>query len=446
MECGQNLSTSTVQNVQKDVRRIGCPLGAERLGYGGEGHASIDLAVDAFDSAAFLRKWAQDWCDMQDVDGRINHSAPTMGGGGGPAWSGFILALPWEIYLAYGDLSILRQTFPFAKKWLAYLARHIGADNLLAPVSPGKWNCQNGDAWLFLGDWIAPGRNEASDSSEALLFNNCYHVYVLGLACQMARLLGEEAEAQMFQDHAAILKQAIHRRFFVPATGAYLDTKQVHCVMPMVSGVVENAYVPALEQNLENEILKNCGGHFDTGMHGTYFLTKYLCDRHRSDLIFTCATQTTYPGYGYLLANGETAWPEEWSESHSHLHGTLNGIGGWFQRGLAGICVDPEGAGYRKFYIRPEPLGDLAWVNAYHNCPYGRITCNWRWEDETFRLEVGVPPNTTATIRVPGEKVQLRPTQASGKATIIYETKEATIFEVEPGSYILESSLASRQF
>ncbi len=40
----------------------------------------------------------------QDESGRINHTAPTLGGGGGPAWSGFILTLPWELYLNDGNI------------------------------------------------------------------------------------------------------------------------------------------------------------------------------------------------------------------------------------------------------------------------------------------------------------------------------------------------------
>jgi hypothetical protein len=31
------------------------------------------------------------------------HTAPTMSGGGGPGWGGYIVAMPWELYLRTGD-------------------------------------------------------------------------------------------------------------------------------------------------------------------------------------------------------------------------------------------------------------------------------------------------------------------------------------------------------
>ena len=433
------ITVHTYANLCTGGMTVDCPH-RERLGYGGDGHASIDLAVDAFGSAAFLSKWAQDWCDMQEPDGRVSHSAPTVAGGGGPAWSGFILALPWEIYLAYGDQRILERTFPFSRKWLAHLGRHVGQEGLLLPLSPGKWQYEKGSFWLFLGDWVAPGRNETSESAEALLFNNCYYLYVLGLAARMAKILGHEDDAQRLKAQSDDLRLAIHRRFFNSSTAAYLDTKQAHCVMPLLSGAVTTDYIKAVEQNLEKEILENCQGHFDTGMHGTYFLVKYLTEHSRDDLIFACATQMTYPGYGHLVANGQTAWPEEWHQTDSRLHGTLNGIGGWFQRGLAGIRADPEAAGYKKIIIQPAPVGDLTWVKAHHDCPYGRISSEWHWEAGIFRLEVEVPPNTTATICLPGREGQLR---SKGEASLLRQTKEAAIFEAEPGKHVFESLLAS---
>ena len=33
----------------------------------------------------------------------------------------------------------------------------------------------------------------------------------------------------------------------------------------------------------------------------------------------------------------------------------------------------------------------------------GPISCSWRIEDHSFKLDVTVPPNTTATVLVPGE-------------------------------------------
>jgi len=82
------------------------------------------------------------------------------------------------------------------------------------------------------------------------------------------------------------------------------------------------------------------------------------------------------------------------------LHGDFSA---WFYRYLAGIRVDPEKPGFKHITIRPRPVGDLTWVKAYHDCMYGRIESRWRLTGRRFRLDVSIPPNTTATVWLPAE-------------------------------------------
>lgn len=93
--------------------------------------------------------------------------------------------------------------------------------------------------------------------------------------------------------------------------------------------------------NLDKQITVVNTGHLDTGLTGTYFMTKYLMEAGRNDLVFTYANQTTFPSYGYFLAQGYTTWPESWQAGHgvSKMHGCYNGIGLWFVEGVAGIRV-----------------------------------------------------------------------------------------------------------
>jgi alpha-L-rhamnosidase len=440
-----DITVNTYVNLSTGGMTVDCPH-RERLGYGGDGHTSMELALDTVASAAFLTKWAQDWCDIQEEDGRINHTAPTYGGGGGPAWSGFIVAMPWEVYLSHGDERILERTYPFAKKWLAYMAEHVGLDGLLAPVKAPHWNYMNGGEWLFLGDWLSPSGDEASATPEALLFNNCYYLYLLGLTARIAKIIGRPEAGNEFSARAGKIREAIQRRFFNADTHAYLDTKQTHCVMPLLAGTVPAESVKAVEKNLEEEILVACRGHLDTGMHGTYFMTKYLTEHDRSDLIFAYASQTTHPSYGDLIAKGYETWPESWGGCPSRLHGCLNGIGAWFQRGLAGIRPDPAAPGYKKIILRPAPVGDVTWVAAHHDSPYGRIISRWKREAGAFALEVTIPPNTTATVYVPmgkGEAVQEsgQPAEKADGVRFLREESGTAVFEVGSGSYRFGSRL-----
>jgi alpha-L-rhamnosidase len=45
----------------------------------------------------------------------------------------------------------------------------------------------------------------------------------------------------------------------------------------------------------------------------------------------------------------------------------------WFYHDLAGIAPDPAGPGFRKIIIKPQPVGDIAWVKASYDSVRGRI-------------------------------------------------------------------------
>jgi len=394
----------TYESLSTGGMTVDCPH-RERLGYGGDGHGSLDIALDAFSSYAFFSKWAQDWVDIQDDNGRINHTAPTLDGGGGPAWSGFILAMPWDVYINYGDPRILEKVFPAAERWLGYMEENENETGLLDVVSPGDWNYSGGTRWIFLGDWAGPNEGEPSDSKEALLFNNCYYVYVLRIASEIAGVLGMKDKAEYYSKKAGEVAGAVNRAFYDPDEYTYIDTKQTHLVLPLIAGIVPERDIPHVRKKLEEEILLNKDGHFDTGIHGTYFLTKYLNWIGEHELLYTLTNQTTHPSYGDILSRGEITWPEYWHEVNSRVHGCLNGIGGWFQRGILGIQPDPGSPGYQKFLIKPAILDSLQWAKGYHVSPYGEISVSWTKTGESFNLEVDIPENTTASVFLQADSV-----------------------------------------
>ena len=114
-------------------------------------------------------------------------------------------------------------------------------------------------------------------------------------------------------------------------------------------------------EKLENTIRVRNGGHLDTGMHGTYFVMKYLMEADRNDLVFEMTNTTDYPGWGYMLANGATTSWEGWT-GQSHIHDTLISIGAWFTQGVAGIRSDGKSPGFKHFVIKPAVVGDLTFA------------------------------------------------------------------------------------
>ena len=101
----------------------------------------------------------------------VPNTAPTVSGGGGPAWSGFVVTNPWQTYNTYGDVDILADMYPTMESLLAFYASATQpADGLVHcfghPCDPAHMN--------FLGDWITPHGSEGNGTApENILFNNC---------------------------------------------------------------------------------------------------------------------------------------------------------------------------------------------------------------------------------------------------------------------------------
>ena len=48
-------------------------------------------------------------------------------------------------------------------------------------------------------------------------------------------------------------------------------------------------------------------------------------------------------------------------------------------------------------------VGNLTWVKAHHDSPYGRIVSNGKREGKHLTMDITIPANTTATVYMPGK-------------------------------------------
>ena len=261
-----------------------------------------------------------------------------------------------------------------------------------------------GGKWDFIGDWVPPERGMDTDKwppkPAAELFNNCYRLYLREQLARMADVLGRHDQAQACRAEIARLQPLIHAAFYDKDRQVYVLDEQTYQLMPLMTGVVPESLRPMILRKLEHGIRVNRKGHLDTGMLGTYFLLRYLQEIDRNDLLFTVVNQTTYPGWGYMLSQGATTWWEQWNGYWSQIHSCFTSLDGWFYQGLAGIR--PGTPGFKEIIIKPAVVGDLTWVKAHYDSPYGRIVSNWRREGHTVALDVTIPANTTATVYLPG--------------------------------------------
>jgi len=422
-----------------------CPH-RERLGYGEEQFATAwGCGIPNYDAGAFYTNNVRDWCDVQQPNGWIQHTAPQINRHyGGPMWDSAPLNISWEFYKNYGDKRILAQSYATCKAWLEFLASNV-ADGLLQP-----YNTDYNKGGNFLGDWAAPyemgdplkGR-EFGTTPEALLFNNCVYAMNLRTAIEIAGLLGKTDDVALYGQRLEQLKANAQRRFFNPDQNVYLDTRQVHLAFPLFSGITPDHLRSAVLANFEKEILLT-RRYLDMGSSGLPVLLKFLIETvERNDILFEHLSKTTEPSYGYFLSCGETTWPEYWNDlCPSRIHTCYTGIAAWFMKGLAGIREDCDCYGYQSFIIKPALVGNLTFAEARTESLYGPIVSRWEKNEGFIKLNVTIPVNSTAIVYFPATNID----KVTESGIAIPLANGVQFLRTEPPYVVLQVQSGSYQF
>lgn len=393
-----NTTLWTFENLSLGNYVVDCPH-RERRGYGGDALATTRTALGNYGMGAFYTKWMEDWRDVQLPDGDIPYTAPTYQGGGGPSWSGFSVVLPWEMYQQYGDKQLLEISFPTVERWLAFMETK-SKDNMLV-----RW----GGKWSFLGDWIWPNAwDERSrmekqglalgDTQETLFFNNCVWIHNLELAARIADVIGN-GRGECFRSRAGEIRRAVHNKFFNPEDNSYVNGYQAYMAMALASDIPPVELRTKVWERLEYEIKVKRDGHFWGGITAGAYLFHFLLDTGRNDLINLMVSQEDYPGWINMIRKGPGTFFEDWRCSGSALHSSYLYVGSWFIEGLAGIQRPVSGSSH--FVIHPwiNPDGP-AEVKAHYNSIYGPIASHWKRYGNRIEMQVTLPPNTTATVKI----------------------------------------------
>lgn len=431
-----NTVTWTFENLSLGGYIVDCPQ-RERLGYGGDAHATSETGLLNYRMGAFYTKWMQDWRDVQGWEsmggkkiggGILPHTAPTKTGGGGPAWGGICISLPWFVYQHEGDIRILERNFEMMKNWLSFLDTHT-KDGILMRF---------GGQWDFLADWLWPNATAEgmnNDKPEAVCFNSCYRVFNLRTAAKIARILNKNEDAEKWEQQSQASAKAIHKMFFDSEDNSYADKSMGNLAIALLADVPPIEIKEKVVSRLENEILKVRKGHIHVGITGGAILFRYLREMGRNDLIYAMTSQEDYPGWGYMRANNATTIWEMWEKDlpgHSLLHSSYLYPGAWYIDGVAGIKRGESG--YQEFSIRPPLLkeSEINWAKGSYESSVGTIKSEWKNENGKYKMNITVPANSKAKIYFPsiGNIIE-----KSGYSKKVGTDKGYTIFEVPAGVY-----------
>ena len=268
---------------------VDCPH-IERMGYGGDGHASTQSIQTMYGVSPLYYSWMQAWSDCLRPEGSLPHTAPApYASGGGPYWCAFVIAGSWRTYVNYGDRRLIEKYWPMLQRWLSYVDNHK-KDGLLK-----RWPDEEYRKW-YLGDWANPAGVNQTDERSVDLVNNCCVSVCYDYMSKIAGILGKTDEAKKYIAERDKLNKLIHRAFYDEERHTYGTGVQIDLAYPALAGVIPDSLKKIMEEQLEKETERR-NGHLTAGLVGVPIVTEWAVKHKKADLMYSMLKKREYPGY-----------------------------------------------------------------------------------------------------------------------------------------------------
>lgn len=369
-----------------------CPH-RERLGYTGDGQVCAPASMLFLDSREFYKKWITDILDSQDIiTGHVQHTAPYMGGGGGPCgWGGAIITVPHEYYRMYGDASVLEYCYDAMKRYIGYLVLR-SEDGLVVREEDGGW---------CLGDWCTLDPVEIPEE----YVNTCFFIKLLDRMNDAAKTLNRNNDIPSFIKLKNKSITAIREKFLNKETGSYCEGIQGADAYAVWAGFADAATARKAAEKYK------ALGHMDTGFLGTDILLEVLFDHGFSDVALKLLDGEDKGSFLYMKNRGATTLWETWGGELSHDHPMFGACARQLVTSVLGIRQAEESCGYEQIRITPKIPEKLSYASGSISTVNGEIAVSWRKELDRIHFEIIIPSGSSAVFEYGGRRYPL----SSGK-------------------------------
>jgi alpha-L-rhamnosidase len=386
---------------------VDCPQRNERMPWLGD-RATGSLGESfIFDNENLYAKWLDDIQQAQKPDGSLPDVAPAYWNyySDSMTWPGTYLLVADMLYNQFADKAPIQKHYASMKKWLDYMRQRYVKDSLMTKDKYGDW-CMPPESPVLIHS------KDPSRITNGTLIATAYYYKMLTLMQRFANLLHKPADAAAFAKLAGQTKVAFNRRFLDKKTFTYDNNTVTADLLPLYFGITPQADRQAVINSMTDKIVNVRHSHISTGVVGTGWLMRGLTRFGRPDLAWHIATNTTYPGWGYMVTQGATTIWELWNGStadprmNSRNHVMLLGdLVTWFYQDLAGIKAGAPG--FKTIIMKPVAVSGLDSVKASYQTPYGPVKSSWKKQAGSFSWAIMVPPNTHADVYLPlrGSKV-----------------------------------------
>lgn len=396
-----------------------CPQRDERMGWTGDAQVFSATASLNMYTPAFYRKYLYDMKLEQDtLEGSVPHVVPDILGQihdilnrkkrgtknvsvntahGSCAWGDAATVIPWNIYMSFGDKTLLSEEYSNMKAWTDYI-RYIDKT-----YCGGKYLWMHG---FHYADWLALD-NYHKDSSfgatDPYYVASVYYYYSASLTAKAADVLGNEKDKKYYTDIAEKIKEAIIYEYFTPSGRLAVDT-QTALALSLYFGLHPQKAKTQLLNRLIDKLNED-NMHLSTGFVGTPFLCPVLAENGHQDKAYTLLLNEDFPSWLYEVNMGATTIWERWNSvlpdgsisdtgMNSLNHYAYGSIVEWMYRYMCGLNM--TSAGYKTFVIKPYTDNRFKWATMSYDSASGRVESSWKKVKGGYLYTLEIPFATTA--------------------------------------------------
>ncbi len=404
-----------------------CPQRDERMGWTGDAQIYVRTATYNADVSAFMTKWMVDVEDAQYDDGVFGCMAPRPHDFVSPAWADAGVIVPWTMYQVYGDTRIIKRHYDAMTRWIEHC--RTNSKDLVRPDQG-------------FGDWLSIKADTPKD-----VLATAYFARSTRLMARMAGAIGKNSDAAKYEQLFEDIRTAFNKAFVADDGRIKGDTQTVY-VLAIAFDLLDDAKAPKAIDYLVADVEKR-DWHLSTGFVGTKDLMGALTKAGRLDVAYRLFNNDTFPSWGFSIRHGATSIWERWDgwtpekgffkpSMNSFAHYSFGAVAEWMFKTIGGI--DTDGPGFKRIIIAPRPGGGIEHADVKYNSIHGKIASRWKLADGVLTLDIDIPANTTAEVRLPAADVAAvtesgKPASKAEGVKFLRMQDNAAVFSVGSGDY-----------
>ena len=311
-----------------------------------------------------------------------------------------MIILPYELYIASGDLKILEEQHTSMKTWI---------DIALPRGHSGLWD----ESIHQLGDWLdpsAPPAEPGKGKTDPHLVANAYLVRITDIMRKVSEALGIKEDHTRYISASQHIKAAFQDEY-VTKNGRLAPDTMTSLALALSHDLIPHPLEIAAAIRLV-KLVRASKFRIGTGFVGTPLILPVLAAAGYPQIAYRMLLEKKCPSWLYPITMGATTMWERWDSMlpngsinpgsmTSFNHYALGAVGSFLHGTVGGISsLEP---GWKSIRVMPVPGGEITWAKVQFESPYGTVSCEWTHERGKFSMKLSIPPNTRAEIILPGQ-------------------------------------------